>query len=166
MFYSDVFEALNREKVRYLVVGGVAVVLHSVMRLTADLDLMVDLETNNLKHFIKILTELGYQPKLPVKAIDFADPAIRKQWIEGKNMKVFNFIHSGHDYKEIDVFADEPIPFAEAYNRKKVVKADALPINVISMDGLIALKKLSAREQDLQDIKMLEELRDKHANKE
>ena len=91
MYYAEVFEALNREKVKYLVVGGVAVVLHSVMRLTADLDLMVDLKKENLLSFIKVLSSLGYMPKLPVEAIDFADPLKRKTWIKEKNMKVLSF---------------------------------------------------------------------------
>ncbi|OGC11014.1 hypothetical protein A3K48_00545 [candidate division WOR-1 bacterium RIFOXYA12_FULL_52_29] len=160
MYYAEVFEALNREKVKYLVVGGVAVVLHSVMRLTADLDLMVDLKKENLLSFIKVLSSLGYMPKLPVEAIDFADPLKRKTWIKEKNMKVFSFIHSQQAYKIIDVFADEPISFADAYNRKQVVRAGELPIDVISLADLIILKKLSAREQDLADIKMLEALQD------
>ena len=158
MYYAEVFEALNRNKVKYLVVGGIAVVLHRVMRLTADLDLFVDLQKENILKLIEVLTTLGYKPKLPVKAIEFSDPLIRASWIKEKNMKVFPFVHSSQDYKMIDIFVDEPIPFASAYGRKQVVKAGELPIDVIALDDLIALKKLSAREQDLADIKMLEEL--------
>jgi hypothetical protein len=42
--YVPVFEALNGMQVRYVVVGGLATVLHGYARLTADIDLMVDLE--------------------------------------------------------------------------------------------------------------------------
>lgn len=42
--YVPVFEALNDMQVRYVVVGGLATVLHGYARLTADIDLMVDLE--------------------------------------------------------------------------------------------------------------------------
>jgi len=41
--FAPVFEALNGARVRYVVVGGVAVVLHGHARLTTDLDLVVDL---------------------------------------------------------------------------------------------------------------------------
>ncbi len=41
--FEEVCGALNRARVRYVVVGGVAVVLHGYPRLTADLDLVVDL---------------------------------------------------------------------------------------------------------------------------
>lgn len=38
MYYEDVFRGFQKHKVKYVVVGGVAVVLHGVVRLTADLD--------------------------------------------------------------------------------------------------------------------------------
>lgn len=41
--FETVFAALNRYEVRYVVVGGLAVVLHGHPRLTGDLDLAVDL---------------------------------------------------------------------------------------------------------------------------
>ena len=44
-----VFSALEQARVRYLVVGGVAVVLHGHLRVTADLDLVVDLELTNAR---------------------------------------------------------------------------------------------------------------------
>lgn len=44
MYYELVFRNLNKKKVRYVVIGGIAVNLHGIPRATADLDLMVDLE--------------------------------------------------------------------------------------------------------------------------
>jgi hypothetical protein len=115
MYYEEVFAALNKAGVRYLVVGGVAVVIYGVLRLTADLDLMVDLESGNLKKFLRALEVLGYKPKLPVRANDFADPKKRAKWIADKNMKMFSFFHPQMEYKVIDVFIDEPISFAVAF---------------------------------------------------
>jgi hypothetical protein len=43
VLFRPVFEALDAARVRYVVVGGLAVVLHGHARLTADLDLMIDL---------------------------------------------------------------------------------------------------------------------------
>jgi len=45
MIYEEILRALNARKVNYVVVGGVALVLHGVVRMTADLDLIVRLET-------------------------------------------------------------------------------------------------------------------------
>ena len=41
--FEPIFEALNRAQVRYVVVGGFATVLHGHARLTADIDLVIDL---------------------------------------------------------------------------------------------------------------------------
>ncbi len=73
VFYEDVFRALNRHGVRYLVVGGVAVNLLGVPRMTKDLDLMLDLSSENLKLFLSALNDLGYRPRAPVPLEEFAD---------------------------------------------------------------------------------------------
>ena len=59
MYYQEVFSALAEKKIRYVVVGGVALVLHGVVRLTADLDLMVALDYANLGKFLAVMAELG-----------------------------------------------------------------------------------------------------------
>ncbi|MFQ5586429.1 MAG: hypothetical protein ACE5GF_06380, partial [Thermodesulfobacteriota bacterium] len=93
MFYEDVFRKLGDRTIKYAVVGGVALVLHGVVRLTADLDLLVELSDENLKNFVSAIGELGYKPKLPVDAEDFIDPSNRKRWREEKGMEVFSFYH-------------------------------------------------------------------------
>ncbi len=45
VFYEEVFRKLSDREVKYAVAGGVALVLHGVVRLTADLDLIVELST-------------------------------------------------------------------------------------------------------------------------
>ena len=44
IFYGKVFKALNKAKVKYVIVGGAAVILHGYLRSTKDLDLIVQLE--------------------------------------------------------------------------------------------------------------------------
>ena len=84
-----VLKALERARVRYVIVGGVAVVLHGYLRLTADLDLVLQLDDDNAAAGIRALTGLGYRPRAPVAAEDFARPACRRAWIEDKGMTVF-----------------------------------------------------------------------------
>ena len=47
--YQEIFEALNKAKVNYLVCGGAAVILFGLPRFTADLDLIVSREQK--KHY-------------------------------------------------------------------------------------------------------------------
>jgi predicted nucleotidyltransferase len=160
MYYEKVFRELNKKGVRYLVVGGMAVVLHGIVRLTADLDLMIDLSKDNVLKFISSMDSLGYKPRLPVAAEEFADEEKRKQWSEEKNMTVFSFFDPKMTIHLVDVFVDYPINFEEAYSRKEIINAADLAIPVVALEDLVALKKISGREQDLADIESIKELND------
>lgn len=158
MYYEDVFLKLNDRKVHYVVVGGVALVLHGVVRLTADLDLMVEMTQENLTEFISVLKELGYKPKPPVKAEEFIDPSNRKRWKDEKGMQVFSFYHPQMKNRLVDVFVDEPIDYGEIARDKKIMTAKGISIPVISKEHLKRLKGISGRPQDLADIEALNEL--------
>ena len=160
MFYEEVFRKLAEERIKYAVAGGVALVLHGVVRLTADLDLIVEMSKENLEQFLTAMHDLGYKPKQPVKARDFINPQNRKAWKEEKGMEVFSFYHPQKQINLIDVFMEEPLSFDEIEKDIRLFKARDLEIPVISRKHLIALKMQSHRPQDLADIKALEELED------
>jgi len=63
IFYEDVLRALDAASIRFVVVGGVAVILHGVPRSTADLDLVIDLEEGNVRRFIGVMAQLGFVPR-------------------------------------------------------------------------------------------------------
>ncbi len=159
MFYEEIFKKLNQHRVDYVVVGGVAVVLHGVVRLTADLDLMVELKENNLKKFLSVMKELGYTPRVPVKAESFLDPALRTSWIKEKNMEVFSFYNPRLPLNLIDIFIHEPISYEEIKNTSVTIKAGNVNIPLVSIENLIELKKISGRPQDRADIKALKRLK-------
>ena len=156
MIYEDIFRELQEAGVRYLVVGGVAVVLHGFVRSTADLDLMVALDRANLDLFLDLMKRRGYKPRVPVRIEEFADAEKRQSWIKNKGMKVFSLIHSQKPQELIDIFVNEPIPFAEAYSRRVKIRVGSMDVSVIAAKDLIELKKQSGRPQDLQDIRALE----------
>jgi hypothetical protein len=158
VFYEEVFRKLTDREVKYAVAGGVALVLHGVVRLTADLDLIVELSTENLRKFIRAINELGYKPKPPVDAEDFIDPLNRKAWKEEKGMEVFSFYHPKMPINLIDVFVNEPIGFNEIESEIVIFKARDIKIPVISKKHLKALKRKANRPQDIADIEALEEI--------
>ena len=49
MFHERILRELGRNKIKYLIVGGVAVNLHGYDRVTGDLDILLQLEDANLK---------------------------------------------------------------------------------------------------------------------
>ncbi len=158
MFYEEVFRKLNQKGVRYAVTGGIALVLHGVIRLTADLDVIVDLSRENLRNFLEAIRELGFQPRVPVRWEEILDSEKRKFWIEEKNMVVVSFYHPRNYLYQIDLFIREPVPFEEIEKEINWIKARDLEIPVVSRELLKRLKKLAGRPQDLKDIEALEAL--------
>lgn len=156
---SQVLEALSKSGARYLVVVGVAVVLHGHPRFTADLDLVIALEESNIRLAMKALQNLGYRPRAPVGADDFADKSIREGWVRDKHLTVFSLWSGQLPATEIDIFVREPFAFDEAYARALNVDFPFARVSVASLDDLIALKRTAGRPKDLEDIAALEKLR-------
>lgn len=155
--YKDLFVALEKYKIEYLVAGGFAVNFHQVNRATADLDLILHLKNDNVIRFNKMMKDLGYVPRVPVKADDFANKQIRKQWMEEKGMVVFSFIQPHNPLELIDIFVEEPSPYDELEKNKLVVEAFGAKIFVVGLEDLLALKKSAGRPKDLLDIELLRE---------
>jgi hypothetical protein len=153
---EPLFEALNRADVRYVVVGGVATVLHGFARLTADVDLVVDLAPIEARKAIETLVGLGLRPRPPVDPSAFADSAVRESWIRDKGMRVFSMWDPTQPMREVDLFVEHPIDFEGLFVRAEIVSLDATTVRVASIPDLIALKRLASRPQDLADIEALE----------
>jgi hypothetical protein len=158
MFYERLFEELDGQKIKYVLAGGMAVVLHGVPRLTMDIDLIVHLENENLEKFLKIVTKLGYKPKVPVDPMDFADPNKRKVWIEKKNMLVFNFYHPTDPRDQVDIFVKEPFSFQTLWAQRKVGRLGPIKVHLAAISHIIRMKEKAGREQDLSDIVQLKRL--------
>lgn len=165
-FFDDFFQALNAGNVRYVVVGGVAVVLHGHPRMTADIDLVVDLEPVAAEAAIRTLTGLGLRPRVPVDAADFADPAERQRWIDERGMKVFNLYDPRDPLRSVDLFVESPLPFDELWGRATIVELPSGRVRVASIQDLITMKKAAGRRQDSADIEALEAIRDGRSRKE
>jgi len=158
MFYEELFRQLNKKRIDYVVVGGVALVMHGVVRFTADLDLMLHLEEKNLRRFVDLMGEMGYKPRIPVRAEGLVDVDQREQWVEEKNMLVFSFYHPREAVSLVDVFIQELLPFEEIKAHAVEMKLGNLSVPVISIEDMIIMKKQSDRPQDAEDIKALKRL--------
>lgn len=154
--FEPLFDALNRAGVRYVVVGGLATVLHGHARLTADIDLAVDLVPGEARKAVETLASLGFRPRAPVEPLAFADPAVRKQWVDEKGMRVFSLWHPANPMLEVDLFAENPIAFEDLWNRAETVELTRTVVRIAAIPDLIRLKRLAGRPQDLADIEALE----------
>lgn len=155
MYYFEILEALYRQKVRYLIIGGLGVNLYGVPRTTQDIDLIISMDRENILRLVGLLKDLGYRPRLPVESEKLAEPQEVKEWIENRNMKAFSFIHGESAYKVVDIVLVHPLEFEKAYGRRTVKTVKGVELNLASIEDLIECKKFSGRAQDLTDIALL-----------
>lgn len=156
-----IVRALNEARVRYIVVGGVAVIAHGYERLTKDLDLVIGLERENIVAALKTLQAIDYHMAVPETPEAFAEVELREKWRREKGMIVLKLWSDTHRRTPIDVFIYEPFDFEAEYNaarRENVLGPMQAP--VVTYETLIEMKKNAGRPQDLADIADLTRLQE------
>lgn len=157
--FESVFRSLNKARVKYLVVGGVAVNLHGYVRFTGDLDLLILLEEKNLSKMKAVMDDLNYVERLPVSIMDLKDQKQVKQWLEEKNMKAFTFVPPKDNPLQIDIVIEESLKFDKLIKGKVVKRISGVSIPVISINNLVKMKKKANRQKDLLDLEALIEIK-------
>jgi predicted nucleotidyltransferase len=158
MFYSRLFECLHACGVRYLVVGGLAVNLHGIPRMTMDVDLVIALDARNVDGFLECARRLGMAPAVPVDLEDFRDPARRAEWVDVKRMIAFPLRCPEPSSPTVDVVLDHCLDFEAAHARAARVDAAGIPVTVASIEDLLAMKSETGRRQDAADVAQLRRL--------
>ena len=158
VLYEEVLREFQRQKVRYLLVGGLAVNFLGFPRATADMDILVDMSDANLGKIVTILKKLGYRVKQPVDPMLIADKKIREGWIKNKHLKAFNF-YKYDELKEVDIILQSPVSYAEAKKNAVKIKDGDITLSVISIKDLIRMKKKAGRDLDKLDISVLERIK-------
>ncbi len=147
-FYTETLEALNKNSVKYLVVGGFAVNSYGYMRSTGDLDLWISNVRDNLKNISKALKSLKYK-----------ESDIEISINELKNNKNISLTHNRFFKIELISFLSSTLQFDKAFSRKKDKKILGTDVLVIDLNDLIDLKIKSGREKDLLDIYELQKIK-------
>lgn len=159
-----IVKALNKNKIRYLIVGGLAVAAHGYGRVTLDVDLVIELLPDNARLTIDVLSGLGYKPVAPVNALDFADAELRREWMEHKNMVVFSLHSNDHPLTPVDLFVSEPFDFNIEYDRAMVGELlEGESARFVCLETLIEMKKAAGRPKDEEDARQLQLILD-HLN--
>lgn len=157
--YRELFKAMNDAKIRYLVVGGVAVNLHGYSRFTGDLDVLVALDMTNLDRLGHLMEKRGFAQRLPIDVRRLSDRQQVQQWITEKGLTAYTFIDPTLPQFSLDILAGESMNF-DAFDQKKVsIDIGELPVSVISIDDLIGMKRRANRQKDIEDIAALLELK-------
>jgi hypothetical protein len=156
--FKELFCALNKERVKYMIAGGIAVNLYGIERATADIDIIVNLEKSNLLRFADAVKKMGLKPRIPVKLEDFIDDKKREKWISDKGLMVFSLYDPKAPFFLLDVFVAVPFDFSEVYSRRRKMKLEDIIIPVIPIRDLIKMKNNTDRPQDMADVYYLKKI--------
>jgi hypothetical protein len=156
MFYLNFFKSLKAYDIDYPLIGGLAMNLHGVPRMTMDVDLVIALDAGNIARLANCAKELGLYPNVPVKLEDLADAKKRDALLAEKNLVALSLISNPPATPTVDIVIHHPLDFKKAF--AKAVQRDlaGTPVMLASIEDMIALKKAAGRAQDLSDIEHLE----------
>lgn len=158
MFYLDLFRVLDEKRVRYFLVGGLAMNLHGVPRTTMDVDIVIALDAANREAFLSAADALGLSPVAPVALTDLFDASKRQEWIRSKNMIAFALHTATAKGPTVDVLIDLKIDFQSALERVIWREVQGVRIPLVSAADLIHLKENTGRPQDQADVEHLRRL--------
>jgi hypothetical protein len=151
MFLFDVIKALEKEKVKYAVVGGYALALHGIVRATIDVDLLVSLNLKDLSAAEKAMNNLGLTSRIPVSAKEIID--FRAEYIEKRNLLAWSFV----DYKDPSKIVDILIVTGLSEVETVRINVSGKKISVVSLEDLKKMKTGTGRAKDALDIESINE---------
>ncbi|WP_394843698.1 nucleotidyltransferase [Pendulispora brunnea] len=147
--FRDLLEVLGASRVKYVILGGYAVVFHGRPRATKDMDLFVRLDAENLQHLSEALDQFG----APRDVVDAA-----------RSMTASDILYFGAPPLRVDFLGfASGIEFDETYAHALVVDVDGVSTRIISLDDLITNKRASGRPRDIEDGALLERIRSRKA---
>lgn len=140
--FTDLLKIFNANNVKYLVIGGYAIVQHAEPRFTKNLDLWVSTAISNASSVYKSLVDFG-APLADLSEKDFAEDGY--------------FYQMGRPPVRVDILMGIPgLQFEDAWKNRVVVDFDSVTVNFISRKDLIKAKRAAGRPQDLIDADLLE----------
>lgn len=157
--FVEIFAALNKARIKYLVVGGVAVNLYGFMRYTGDIDILLELDQKNLEKIDKLMKKMGYISRIPVQIQELRDEKKLEQWIKEKGMKAYTYLNNKRLGPDIDILVEDSLKFQKHEKEKNVMRTWNIRIPVISYEYLIKMKKAANRPDDLRDLEALMEIK-------
>jgi len=140
--FKELLESLNSAGVRYLVLGGYAVIFYGYRRVTDDLDLWISTDPANAEKVAETLRAFGGFTKQQANQSMFRTRG-----------RVFVL---GREPVRVDILTNpDALDFDDCYARRHVVEWDGVKVPVIAFEDLRRNKKASGRAKDLADLENL-----------
>ena len=136
--YLELLQCLNDNKVKYLIIGGYAVIHYAEPRYTKDLDIWIEASVINAKRTLKALSAFG-APISNLTVDELSIPGL-----------IYVF---GVPPLRIDIMnRAKGCKFESAWKARNKVKINAVNTYLVSKNDLIKLKKKANRAQDKADL--------------
>jgi len=142
--FRELLQCFAKHRVRYLVVGGYAVIHYAQPRYTKDIDLWIEPSVSNACKVARAFREFGI-PLIDITEADLAQPST--QFMLGRAPVIFDFLTS-----------IPPLDFVPCWARRKRVRHDFASVNYLSLDDLRTAKTHANRPQDQADLEELNRL--------
>lgn len=139
--FKEFIELLNKNEVKYLVVGGYALAFHGYPRYTKDIDLWLWLNKENAQKIIQTLHDFGFS-SVDLKEDDFLTPGY--------------VVQLGQPPGRIDLLTSlTGLDFEECYKSRVHIEIQGSKIDFIDLENFKKNKKAVGRYQDLADLENL-----------
>jgi predicted nucleotidyltransferase len=143
--FRQILEDLNSAGVDYVLVGGIAMIRHGVVRATRDIDAVFDPSEQSITRIRGLIDQWkATRPDGSPVAVDDVRPD--------------RTIHLATPHGDLDLLSEKiaGIPFARLRDRADTKHVDGVPAAICSLADLVALKRAAGRERDLADLSDLE----------
>jgi hypothetical protein len=148
--FRDFLDSLNKNNVKYLLLGGWAVGIYGAPRATADLDVFIATDNENIK-------------KLQAALYSFGAPTVPKEHFR----EIGRVFRMGRSPIRIELINQASgISFQSCYRRRKTITVDNVAISIISVDDLLINKEASGREKDIADMRNLQGIQEQIPQKQ
>jgi predicted nucleotidyltransferase len=138
---TEIFKSFQEHDVKYVVIGGIAAILHGIPRTTFDLDLLIEATPDNAGRLLEALLDAG----LGTASLTDVESLLAHE------ITVFK------DRVRIDVQTSTPgLCFQGAWERRETMNYQGQTFFVACLRDLISSKRAAGREKDLEDVRLLE----------
>ncbi|HRQ87232.1 MAG TPA: hypothetical protein PLA50_00420 [Bacteroidia bacterium] len=145
--FRDLLRCFAEAEVRYIVVGGYAVIFHAEPRFTADLDLWLDPTKENAGSVMRAFARFGLPLMGGIEPGDFEKPGT--QYMIGAAPCAIDFLTTVPG-----------LDFGLCWERRVVVEDDGIPVSYLSKPDLVIAKRTANRQRDRMDLELLGEADD------
>lgn len=152
----DILRLLHQHDVEFVIVGGMAGIVHGSSVVTEDLDICAPFTIDNLSRLLAALADVNPRHRIPPQ-----HPSLSE---DPQTLSTFNNLYLLTDRGQLDVLSaiDNVGSYEQLAERTISITFGGLTFRVLDIDALIRAKEAMSRPKDIQTARELKALRERH----